>query len=52
MNFNHNSGKCITIDSANIYVEEFGDPKQQALVFLHGGFGNMEVESPVLLRYL
>jgi len=40
--FNHKSGEYIDIDSAKIYFEEIGNSKKQPLIFLHGGFGNME----------
>ncbi len=42
MNFNHQSKTCIEIDSAKIYYEELENPQKQPLIFLHGGFGNME----------
>lgn len=40
--FNHQDGRHIEIDSANIYYEIQGNPDGPALVFLHGGFGNIE----------
>lgn len=40
--FNHDKGKYLQIDSAEIYYEEIGNSKNQPLVFLHGGFGNIE----------
>jgi len=42
MNFKHKSETFIEIDSAKIYYEEIGNPKKQPLIFLHGGFGNIE----------
>lgn len=41
MKFEHKSQTFIEIDSAKIYYEEIGNPKKQALIFLHGGFGNI-----------
>jgi len=40
--FNHKSKAFIEIGSAKIYYEEIGNPQKQPLIFLHGGFGNME----------
>jgi pimeloyl-ACP methyl ester carboxylesterase len=42
MIFNHKSETFIEIDSAKIYFEKIGNPKKQPLIFLHGGFGNIE----------
>ena len=42
MKFNHTSETYAAIDSARIYYEEIGNPQKQPLIFLHGGFGNME----------
>lgn len=42
MSFNHKSETFIEIDSARIYYEEIGNPQKQPLIFLHGGFGNIE----------
>ena len=42
MLFNHKSETFIEIDSAKIYFEKIGNPKKQPLIFLHGGFGNIE----------
>lgn len=42
INFNHKTGKFIDIDSSKIYYEELGNPQKQPLIFLHGGFGNIE----------
>lgn len=40
--FNHKAGKHFQIDSAKNYCEETGNPQKQPLIFLHGGFGNIE----------
>jgi len=40
--FDHSSGTHLAIDGAEIYVETFGNQKGPALLFLHGGFGNIE----------
>lgn len=40
--FNHQDGKHIEIDGASIYVEQQGNKEGPALVFLHGGFGDIE----------
>lgn len=40
--FNHIRGKFYEIDAAEIYFEEIGNPDGQPIVFLHGGFGNIE----------
>ncbi|MBB6461869.1 alpha/beta fold hydrolase [Flammeovirga kamogawensis] len=42
MKFTHQSDTFIEIDSAKIYFEEIGNPQKQPLLFLHGGFGNIE----------
>jgi pimeloyl-ACP methyl ester carboxylesterase len=42
MKFNHKSETYVKIDSAKIYYEEVGNPQKQPLIFLHGGFGNIE----------
>jgi len=41
-NFDHNSGEHLQIDEANIYYEVTGNENSPALLFLHGGFGNLE----------
>lgn len=46
--FNHQRGKHIEIDDAKIYVEEIGDYSKEPLLFLHGGFGNMEVFNEIV----
>lgn len=42
MGFYHKAETFLEIDSAKIYYEEIGNPQGQPLIFLHGGFGNME----------
>ena len=41
-NFDHISGKYFKIDDSEIYCEVIGDEKNPALLFLHGGLGNIE----------
>ncbi len=40
--FNHKDGNTLSIGSAKIYYEEKLSPGKPVLLFLHGGFGNME----------
>jgi len=40
--FNHKTGKYIEVDGANIYYEEIENTGKPTLLFLHGGFGNIE----------
>ena len=40
--FNHKTGKYIEVDSAEIYYEEIENVGKPTLLFLHGGFGNIE----------
>lgn len=40
--FDHESGTYFKIDDAQIYCEIIGDEKTPALLFLHGGLGNIE----------
>jgi pimeloyl-ACP methyl ester carboxylesterase len=40
--FDHKKGQHFSIDKAKIYYEEIGNPDKPVLVFLHGGFGNIE----------
>lgn len=42
MEFKHKSETTVNIGSAKIYYEEIGNPLKQPLIFLHGGFGNIE----------
>lgn len=40
--FNHQDGQHLQIDGARIYYEQQGNQDGPALVFLHGGLGNVE----------
>jgi len=40
--FNHKTGKYIEVDEADIYYEEIENRGKPTLLFLHGGFGNIE----------
>lgn len=40
--FNHRDGRHLDINGARIYVEQQGDPQGPALLFLHGGLGDIE----------
>lgn len=40
--FNHKAGRYLEVDSANIYYEEIENAGKPTLLFLHGGFGNIE----------
>ena len=42
MNFDHHSGKYISVEGARIYVETIGNSNNPVLLVLHGGFGNIE----------
>lgn len=42
MPFTHQANTFAGIDSASIYYEEIGNSHKQALILLHGGFGNIE----------
>jgi len=46
--FNHQRGKYIEVDGANIYYEEIENAGKPTLLFLHGGFGNIEDYNPLL----
>jgi pimeloyl-ACP methyl ester carboxylesterase len=46
--FNHKTGKYLTVDGANIYYEEIKNRGKPTLLFLHGGFGNMEDYNVIL----
>ncbi|HEY7184712.1 MAG TPA: alpha/beta hydrolase [Blastocatellia bacterium] len=48
--FDHNSGAHIDIDGAKIYYEITGDENATALLFLHGGFGDIEDANSFLAR--
>jgi pimeloyl-ACP methyl ester carboxylesterase len=47
-NFNHNSGQYLQVDGAKIYCETTGNKDSPALLFLHGGFGNIEDFNTIL----
>ena len=49
--FNHKTGKYIKVDGANIYYEEIENEGKPALLFLHGGFGNIEDFNPILQMF-
>jgi pimeloyl-ACP methyl ester carboxylesterase len=40
--FDHQKGQHLDVDGAQIYYEEIGNPEKPTLLFLHGGFGNIE----------
>ena len=40
--FNHQDGQHLEIDHASLYVEQQGNKEGPVLVFLHGGFGDIE----------
>lgn len=46
--FDHVSGRIITIDDAEIYIEEKGNPDKPVLIMMHGGFGTIEDFNPFL----
>ncbi len=46
--FNHQDGRHIEIDGAQIYVEEKGRPDGPPLIFLHGGLGSIMDFAPIL----
>lgn len=46
--FNHKTGKYLEVDGADIYYEEIENDGKPTLLFLHGGFGNIEDFNPVL----
>lgn len=46
--FNHESGKSLEIDGAQIYYEEIGNKDKPALLVLHGGFQNIADMNPIL----
>ncbi|MCC8153634.1 MAG: alpha/beta hydrolase [Tannerellaceae bacterium] len=49
--FNHKTGKYLVIDDANIYYEEIENIDKPTLIFLHGGFGNIEDFNPILQMF-
>ena len=46
--FNHTSGRHISIESAKIYFEVIGNEDLPPLLVLHGGFGNIENFNTIL----
>lgn len=48
--FNHLVGEYLDIDGAKIYYESIGNEDSPTLLFLHGGFGNIEDFNSVLPR--
>jgi pimeloyl-ACP methyl ester carboxylesterase len=48
--FNHKDGNTLTISSAEIYYEETGSAYKPVLLFLHGGFGNIEDFNTLLTK--
>lgn len=50
--FDHNSGEYLNIGGAKIYYEVIGNKAGPALLFLHGGFGNIEDINNVLSELL
>ncbi|MCD8194670.1 MAG: alpha/beta hydrolase, partial [Tannerellaceae bacterium] len=49
--FNHKAGEYIEVDGANIYYEEIENKGKPTLLFLHGGFGNIEDFNPILQMF-
>jgi pimeloyl-ACP methyl ester carboxylesterase len=47
-NFTHNSGQYLQVDGAKIYYETSGNEDNPTLLFLHGGFGNIENFNTIL----
>ncbi|NMH28877.1 alpha/beta fold hydrolase [Flavobacterium silvaticum] len=55
MQFDHTSGKIVSIDDADLYYETKGNPSNPILLLLHGGGGTIEDFNPVveyLSRYV
>lgn len=46
--FNHNLGKHLEIDGAEIYYEVIGEENGPVLLFLHGGFENLELFNSIV----
>lgn len=46
--FDHHSGEHLNIGGARIYYEVTGNENKPALLFLHGGFGNIEDFNSIL----
>jgi len=49
--FNHKTGKYLEVDGANIYYEEIENAGKPTLLFLHGGFGNIEDFNSILQMF-
>jgi pimeloyl-ACP methyl ester carboxylesterase len=49
--FNHKTGKYLEVDGANIYYEEIENTGKPTLLFLHGGFGNIEDFNSILQMF-
>jgi pimeloyl-ACP methyl ester carboxylesterase len=50
--FNHITGKYLEVDGASIYYEEIENEGKPTLLFLHGGFGNIEDFNPILQMFI
>ena len=50
--FNHKTGKYLEVDGASIYYEEIKNVGKPILLFLHGGFGNIEDFNPILQIFI
>jgi len=50
--FNHKTGKYLEVDGANIYYEEIENTGKPTLLFLHGGFGNIEDFNSILQMFI
>ena len=50
--FNHKTGKYLEFDGASIYYEEIKNVGKPILLFLHGGFGNIEDFNPILQMFV
>lgn len=48
--FNHVSGNHLNIEDAKIYYEVVGKQEKPVLLFLHGGFGNIEEFNGILSK--
>ena len=49
--FNHKTGNYLEVDGANIYYEEIENVGKPTLLFLHGGFGNIEDFNSILQMF-
>ena len=50
--FNHKTGKYLEVGGARIYYEEIENVGKPTLLFLHGGFGNIEDFNPILQMFI